>query len=232
MIFKKLLVKLNKNEELYLVNSKDFIKYTNNWEFNRPPDKNRVDKIKETIKNNTYVNSPIYIAEILDENKIIKYLCYDGNHRREAFINSKPINIVINLIKNADNDIIKERFLILNSGCPVPELYLNNTDLYIKNITEYLIDKICIRYKNHKSPSNKPRKPNFNRDLLNDILFTYIKSNKIYDGEELFQKIKNLNELYKNGKHININKFSDKIKLKCKNNNCYLFLKDNFTEDL
>ena len=131
----------------------------------------KINEIKKTIHNNTYINDPIYISEIISKDKSIKYLCYDGNHRREALKKYPEKKILVHLLRSAHNDEIIKRFTIMNSGCPVPELFLEKTDEELKIMIKELIKFFCVNWKKHKSNSKNPRKPNFNRDNLMDILY-------------------------------------------------------------
>jgi hypothetical protein len=238
----KFLCKISENEELYLIESSKLVKYTNNWKYNRPPDKERVNEILKTIYNNTYINNPIHIAEIINRDNSIKYVCYDGNHRREAFKEYNNNNddllcmenklLVINLLSNIDQESIKKRFKIMNSGCPVPELYIENSKQIFKDKIEKITKDVCNKYLKHKSISKSPQKPNFNRDLLINILFEKFKNIPNINENEIIKSIDNLNSKYEKGIHINLNNFSLRCIKKCKKNKCFLFLKKDFTEDL
>ena len=229
-MFGDLITKLNEREELYLCPADLLISYTSNWIYNRPPDLERVNAISKTIDNDTYINTTIYIAELINGKKV-SFVCYDGNHRREALKKYPRKKILVNLLRNAKNEEIVERFTIMNSGCPVPELFLEKTDDELKIIIDKLINYFCTEWKKHKSNSKNPRKPNFNRDYIMDILFSFLKG-KAVDYSHLLTKILELNEKYKNGIHVNLSKFKPNVLKKCRVNNCFLFLKKDFTDDL
>lgn len=222
----------NCNEELYMTNSKTLLKYTKNWKYNRPPDNERVDKIEETLANNTYINVPLQVAEVMTDDKNISYICYDGNHRREALKRTPECKVLVHLLRNATEEDIKNRFVIVNSGCPVPELYLGNTEESKKKIIQTIVDRLCINYKAHKSSSKKPLKPNFNRDNVVDMMFSFLEDKIIENEEDLYKKILTLNKKYSEGKHIKLKGLRKQVLDKCKKTGCYLFLKNDFTEDL
>ena len=234
-ILGKLVYKISDNENLYLSDSAIIIKYIKNWKYNRPCDNLRVKKIKDSIKNGSYINEPIYIAELISKEKEITYVCYDGNHRIKAFNGEKSQKIFVNLIKNANNNEIKKRFITLNSGCPVPELYTEQSSEDFKSNIEYITDKICDNFKKCRSSSRRPRRPNFNRDNLQDILFTFLQ-NRVFDKYIMYGKILKLNNMYKNKFIENRNIFTNISKKqidKSIKTNCYLFLfKSDFTDDL
>jgi hypothetical protein len=233
--FGKHLLSISNNENLYLVDSKYLVKYVRNWKYNRPCDKLRVSKIEESIRNDKYINEPIYVAELVSNNKDIAYVCYDGNHRLTALKAVPSRNIIVNLITRTSHNYIKERFITLNSGCPVPELYTEYTDTDIKNTIEYVVYKLCYSFKKCQSASRCPRKPHFNKDNLTDNLYTYLKNNHI-DKYTLYAKILKLNDKY--AKILNDNKrlfpnITKKQIMKANKTKCYLFIfNKDFTGDL
>ena len=235
-----LLTKISDNEGLYLTSSKNLIKYTKRWKFNRPPDEKRVKDIVKIINDTNHVEGIIYIAEVFAKNKSINYVCYDGNHRREALEDiNKNINVLVNLKRKCSREELKKKFIILNSGNPVPELYIDNNKSDIgalKLNIEELVKKICSEFTKYQSTSRNPIKPNFNRDNLTDILYKYFTNNKIYNInlENIFKQILELNKNYSKGEKINLSdtkKYSKHMIERAEKNGCYLFLKD-FIEDL
>jgi len=235
----------NDSQKLYKINIESLDMLTENWEFNRPADMDRVNQIKVTIDLNKEVGDPIHLADLEGKDKL---QCWEGNHRRNAYI--LYANEIINndLASNDDNVFIlawvhttltlnelKEKFIILNSGNPVPELYTSHSILNdelriasIKNIVNKLVtDK---NFKKHKSTSNNPRKPNFNiTDLSNNLLKRL--ENIEFNEEQVYRKIIELNEQYKNNQPF-ISLLSESSKKKCSKTGCYLFCKTDFTEDL
>ena len=83
------------------------------------------------------------------------------------------------------------------------------------------------------STSKNPRKPNYNRDKLMDILYEKLKYTDIslLSSNNIYNKILKLNQQYANKIHIDHSNFTKSIMKKCIKNGCYIFLK-NFTEDL
>lgn len=240
---KKKLYERNK-ESVFLIDSKILHKEypIQNWKYNRPPDKQRIKEIKNIISNNGFFDNRIYLAEIKTDTSI-HYYCYDGNHRREAIkelceenslleVQTIP-EVVISIIQNASEEEVKENFKNLNKGCPVPELYTENlSNEEIKNNVEYIVNKIITKFKNHKSSSKHARRPNFNKDTLTQNIFEKIKDKNI-DKDEFYESILKLNKKYSLGVHLDLTKFQNKKYFKkCQENNCYLFLKKDFTEDI
>jgi len=235
-IFGKLLYTINNKEQLFLTNSKNLTAHVKGWKYNRPSEENRIKEINEYLNKYGKVEGIIYVAEII-EDKEIKYVCYDGNHRREALVlNDKTYDILVQVMWDVKFEKIKEHFINLNKGNPVPELYLVKDDNLemekLKNKIHNVVKKISQTWPKNQSTSKSPKRPNYNRDKLVEQLYNYLTNNNFeYNEEELFTAIIDLNNNYKNGHHINHTKYPGKIIAKCRKTGCYLFLKD-FTEDL
>lgn len=239
-MFGKLIHKYNVNEELYLCSSSD-LKGVEMWKYNRPPDHARVDEIKGYIDKTGVIDGIIYLAEI-EEGGCIKYVCYDGNHRRLAVKgcgetkDAYEKRVLVHLLLNADNNLIKDRFIALNQANPVPELYMCEEDDEIvekvKGVVNDVVRNLVKIFPKHVSTSKKPKRPNFNRDMTVDQLGTFIMEGRLYDlgKEELIKKILELNIKYMSGYNLP-KRVSKNILDKCKSNRCYLFLHD-FVKDI
>ena len=237
-LFGQLLCNLHNNEELYLTStSSPFINIINNWKWNRPTDSVRIDAILSTLIDCSYVNSPIYVAEIIDKNKnniknTINYVVFDGAHRLAAFKKyNKQYDILFNITRNANFDIIKQKFLIFNKSIPVPELYQCDDAYDLKNVLEFIVNELSITFKDHLSSSFRPKTGNFNKDNLIDLLYNKYK-NKQIDKNLLLNEILLLNDKYKNNNHINLKNCPITCINKSKRTGCFLFLKKDFTDDL
>jgi hypothetical protein len=236
--------KLNDNQILYAITLNNLFTMTENWSNNRPPDEDRVNSIFETIIQNKEMGDPIHLAQVEGKNKL---QCFDGNHRREAYIrylleveNDNLIQnderkILIYLHKNITEQELKQKFIIVNSGNPVPELYTISTisNLELKKASiENIVEKLCNdkNFKKHKSQSNNPRKPNFNKTTLTNNLLKRLE-NVEFNEEVVYRKILELNNIYKTNT-LFISTLSESVNKKCAKTGCYLFCKNDFTEDL
>ena len=233
-MFGKLIYKYNVNEELYLCSSFD-LKGVEMWRYNRPHDQVRVDEIKSYIDKTGVVDGIIYLAEI-EKDGCIKYVCYDGNHRRLALKGMDETKVIIHLLLDADDELIRKKFVALNQANPVPELYMIEEDEDIlekvKSVVNDVVRDLVRMFPKNVSTSKKPKRPNFNRDMVVDQLGTFIMEGKMYDlgKEELLKKLLELNIKYMSGYNLP-KRVSKNILDKCKNNRCYLFLHD-FVKDL
>ena len=235
----------NDSQKLYKIDIELLDIQTEKWEFNRPADTDRVNQIKETIDSNKEVGDPIHLAKIEGKDK---YQCWDGNHRREAYILYANELIENDLATQDDNieilawvhspiteEQLKEKFKILNKANPVPELYMSTSILNnelrlasIKNIIKRILSDR--NFKKHKSLSNNPRKPNFNVTNLSNNLLRRLE-NVEFNEEQVYRKILEVNDRYKQNQ-LFIEQLSESCKKKCLETGCYIFCKTDFTENL
>lgn len=233
-MFGKLIYKYNEKEHLYLCSSSD-LKGVEMWRYNRPHDQARVEEIKSYIDKSGVVDGIIYLAEI-EQGGCIKYVCYDGNHRRLALKEMGEKKVLVNLLLDADDEMIKEKFVALNQANPVPELYMIEGDEEmlekVKSMVNDVVRDLVKMFPKHVSTSKKPKRPNFNRDMVVDQLGTFIMEGKLYDlgRAELAKTLLELNIKYMSGYNLP-KRVSKNILEKCKKNRCYLFLHD-FVKDL
>jgi len=193
------------NANVYLAPANTLLGITRPWRFNRPEDPVRTRQITESIKDGTYVDSMLYLAQIKGGPY---FYCYDGNHRRKALLRSqtdRPVLVHI-IITTSDADI-KKNFITLNKSNPVPEIYTESDE----NILTWLplvnstVAYIVKKFPKYQTMSRRPRRPNFNKDKLADYMtdiFTSLQREIYIDPSDLSinyvkTKIKELNENYK-----------------------------------
>lgn len=188
----------------------------NRWKHNRPPDEDRIIEIRDHMKKSGRMDGIIYLACVNDE-----LVCYESNHRREALKGIDTLaTVLVDVLWDATNDIVKEEFLRLNKSVSVPELYLEEENII--NLYEGLkdaVDLFCENYKKLKSSSNHPQRPNFNRDTVLDEFYRVMKENNI-GINELSRRLMKLNsDMAKRDK----SKLSQKVIKKCEESNLWLF---------
>jgi hypothetical protein len=161
------------------------------WKFNRPPDAGRIAEIREATKTAKRVDGLIYLAWVDD-----KLVCYEANHRREALKEDMPLNemapILVDILWNATDEMVKQEFLRLNKSISVPELYIEPTAE--ESITSVLrvVDAFCAKYPDLRSPSGRPQRPNYNRDKFTDEFVGIMRELRI-NSEELMSRLERLN---------------------------------------
>jgi len=214
-----------------------------NWQFNRPADRTRCEDIARYIAiSKKPVDTMIYVAY---NNKKRTFEIIDGIHRYTAltiiqeksqhldFISANEFSgdmtwlmdsfIILNVRLNAIEGELIELFKSLNKSNPVPDLYVRDTAKDKRDAIQTLAIKWQNRFKVHFSASNKPNKPNINRDRFIDIL------EAVYDKYHLTEETKDKLEhiLERNNGHISLNvpkKLTQHIREKCEATGCWLFL--------
>lgn len=210
---------------VYVTDSKTLCTQSKMWSKNRPCDELRVDEIKNYIQENGYVDGVIYLANIEGEGLV----CYDGNHRRTALsILSKSYKVLINVLENPDPTELCEKFVSLNKCVPVTELFLNQTDDN-DNLKENILNAtkhFCEIWKDHRKTSPNPNRPNFNRDMLQDLIHKIISDENRecnFTPDFIIKTVNCYNESIKN--NLSSIKCSEKMLSKCMKSGCFLFVK-------
>jgi hypothetical protein len=185
------------------------------WKFNRPPDVDRITEINRHMDRTKRMDGMIYLACV--DNELV---CYESNHRREALRGLEGMNaILVDIIWDASDDIVREEFLRLNKAVSVPELYIaEEADVVITGIKD-AVDKFCENYACHKVGSNRPQRPNFNRDTVIDEFYRVMKENRI-GIDEFVIRLQRLNtEMAGRDK----TKLAQKVIDKCEKSGLWLF---------
>lgn len=182
--------------QLRLISIGQLIKMkVNNWKYNRPVDKSRIQPIVNYIQEHRRVEGIIYLAE----NNGIFY-CYDGIHRVFAIIalvkqyqeyqdilgssDILDIEIVLDIMPYND-ELIKERFININSSLPVPSLYTEQDQMIGKiQIVQSIWRYIETQYHTFVMSSRKTNVPNTNSSEFSD------KFSAILDNVNLPEKTK------------------------------------------
>lgn len=185
------------------------------WKFNRPPDVERISEIHDFMKVSGRMDGVIYLA--FCDNELV---CYESNHRREALKGLDNVaDILVDIIWNVTDDIIKEEFIRLNKAVSVPELYIDkNIEIDLNNLRK-AVDDFCSLYKSHKVTSGRPNRPNFNRDNLTDDFYSIMKDTKMSLDEFLLKLTEHNKKLLLKDK----SKLSEKIIEKCSASGLWLF---------
>jgi hypothetical protein len=228
----------NIEECMCILNASQLMEYSEQWEYNRILNIEKVEDIMKNIKNKIILNTVIHCYYF--NNKLI---IFDGNHRREALIllyKTKEIDIKVccyiyknNTLTNDNiHKYIVEKFKIINQNTPIPDIYndivdnlVNDLDLdnliIKKNIIENVFSKYKKDYKKYYSIKSKCQRPNFNETIFKDLcnIFTFNNNDElIFKLDELNDKKK---EKYTKKKYENI---SENILNKCNCYGLYLFI--------
>ena len=219
-----------------------------NWQYNRPPDFTRCNDIaKYHFYSKNIPDNMLYFAF---NNKNKKFNVVDGIHRYTSLKiikqhNSKPLEIltpgefgsnndakwlydsyiILNIRFNSTEGELIELFKTLNKSAPIPELYIRDTKKEKRDVIESLASSWQIKYKEHFSSSNKPTKPNVNRDRFIDLLETlYDKHNINEDNKHKLEQL--LDDANFDISHSTLPKslLTQNARDKCVKSGCWLFV--------
>ena len=185
------------------------------WKYNRPEDTTRVAEIREWINTSKRVDGVIYLACI--DNELV---CYESNHRREALKGVGGVhNILVDIIWDTTDEGIKQEFMRLNKAVSVPELSVTDEPTIAIQEIRNIVDSFCDNYKKLRVSTNRPQRPNFNRDMLTDEFYRIMKEHSL-NANQFVEYITNLNrEMSMRDK----SKLSAKVIQKCEESGLWLF---------
>jgi len=185
------------------------------WKHNRPPDKERVQEIHNYMLEAKRVDGIIYLACVDKE-----LVCYESNHRREALVGIKDVeDILVDILWDATDEMVKAEFLRLNKAVSVPELYVGDDATIDVGELIRMRDAFCERYKVLKVSTGRPNAPNFNSDMVMNEFHRVMKENKI-GPNELWNRLMHLNSAMAMRDR---KKLTPKVIEKCEKANLWLF---------
>ena len=187
------------------------------WKFNRPPDADRVAEIRSFMQESKRADGLIYLACINHQ-----LVCYESNHRRLALKEGMPADmaaILVDMVWSASDEMIKQEFFRLNKAISVPDLYVDDSgeesaDSVIRTITTF-----CETYPKLKSPSGRPNRPNYNRDIFTQDFLRVMKELRI-SSTELLGRLTRLNEVLAARDH---GRLTVNVVSKCRESGLWLF---------
>ena len=187
------------------------------WKFNRPPDMDRVAEIREFMQESKRADGLIYLACINHQ-----LICYESNHRRLALkegMDPNMAHILVDIIWDATDDLVKQEFFRLNKAISVPDLYVDNSAEESAETVIKAIDRFCAKYPKLKSASGRPQRPNYNRDVFTQDFLRVMKELKI-GADELLERLDALNTALAGADH---GKLTLNVVRKCQESGLWLF---------
>ncbi len=192
------------------------------WKHNRPEDPVRIAEIREWINTSKRVDGVIYLACI--ENELV---CYESNHRREALKGVEDVhNILVDIMWDTTDELVKQEFMRLNKAVSVPELYVTDEPTIPIQEIRTIVESFCDNYKKLRVSSNRPQRPNFNRDMLTDEFYRIMKE-RHFNVKQLVDHITKLN---KDMSGRDKSGLSAKVIQKCEESGMWLFAWSNRIE--
>lgn len=162
-----------------------------NWAYNRPPDDLRVNEIVETGR----FDGVIHVAHMNN-----RYYCYDGEHRRRAFLlyEGKGAKLLVQIMWKATEESVKEHFILLNKAVPVPSLYMpsytQDDEIRIRDEVNAVVREMCRLFPGMQSTARRPHRPRFNRDTLMDALSEARLFGRFKESTDLMGDLMEMNE--------------------------------------
>ena len=158
------------------------------WKYNRPPDPERVSEIRAYVSSSKRADGMIYLACI--NNQLV---CYESNHRREALKGLTEVaDILVDVLWDATDDMVKQEFFRLNKAVSVPDLYIDNSTEESVTAVLGVIETFCAKYPKLRSASGRPNRPNYNRDNFTQDFIRVMKELRI-SADELLVRLERLN---------------------------------------
>ena len=246
----ELILPINESHAVYKIMIKDLlIDSVTNWEYNRPPDMERIPDIAKYIyKSKCPFETMIYLS-FNKQNE--KFDILDGIHRITALKkikkeNSKPLDflssskfgsgndanwlfnqyVFVNIRFNSSKGDLIDMFENLNKSQAVPELYMGNQSKNKIEIIKIIYNEWYVQYKLHFSGDKviNPNTGNTNCNNFTNLLDKLYDKHKCKDENKLRHILDNANKKLSENK---FSKVSDKVLNKCKETGCYLFLLKN-----
>jgi len=197
------------------------------WSRQRPVDQLRVDQIAQSIQDQIDVDGTILMAWHPHE----KLIVYDGQHRWKAISQlpkEAPYWVLVEILWNTTEEQIYNEFVRVNKSVPVSELYTSPfVEKEARHDIEEFVKELVDKYRPFVSTTRKPQRPNFNRDVFTDELFSLWKDHfPEVDFSSLRRAILEVNEEY----HTNpmstarTAKLGDKAREKCDTHKFWLFV--------
>lgn len=165
----------NNGHKGYIIQWKLIAPFCKKWSRNREPDMERVKEMVEYYNLGGYIPRMIHLAEIKEEGVV----CYDGNHRKEAFnvCNDETVMCVVDIMFNATQNDVYKAFNNINKSVQLPAIYVEDSN-DANNVKEEIIQLVKeyeSRYKPFLSTSARCHAPHFNRDTFTDNIYNIYK---------------------------------------------------------
>lgn len=213
--------------KLYLVEWNIVKPLIHKWSCNRDPDMTRVQEIVTHLENGGYVPPILHVADAEEG-----LVCYDGNHRREAFnLMRNPPTVILDVLCNASKKEIYNDFTNLNKSVQVPAMFVGDDGdnvevLKVRDQIVKLVRKYETKYKSFASTSARCHAPNFNRDMLmENILDIWKDMDGMVSIDEIEILLDKLNTMYAEGKLCRSHAtFRQHVLQKCTEGGLWLFI--------
>jgi hypothetical protein len=127
--------------------------------------------------------------------------------------------ILVDVLWDATDDMVKSEFFRLNKAVSVPDLYVDNSP--DDSVTSVLaaVEAFCSKYPRLRTTSGRPNRPGYNRDVLTQEFVRLMKELHV-SAEELLVRLERLNEQMS---HRPRGKLTMNVVSKCQASGLWLF---------
>jgi len=186
------------------------------WKFNRPPTEPRISEIRDWNIEFKRMDGVLNLAYVIGDGLV----CFEGNHRRLALKDVDiPITVLVDILWDKTDEVIMHEFRRINKSVSVPELYVAETETSLKREIEEYVKWFKKTYPSHETSSERPQRPNYNRDALTDQI-TRLQRETGLTIKDLGERLIALNKKYSEKARV---KISAKIVEKCEKTGLWLF---------
>ena len=186
------------------------------WKYNRPPTEPRISEIREWNSQFNRMDGVLNLAYIPGEGLV----CFEGNHRRLALKDlDRPITVLVDILWDVTDEVVMHEFRRINKSVSVPDLYVVETESSLKVEIEEFVKWFKKEYPSHETASERPQRPNYNRDGLTDQISRLQKETGL-TMKDLAERLNALNAKYSEQSRA---KLSAKIVEKCEKTGLWLF---------
>lgn len=196
------------------------------WSKNRKHDEYRINELAQYLLQDGWVPPLIYIANVPGEGLV----CYDGNHRREAYKKVSPQldkkQVIVDILHKSSD--IYDAYNCINKSVPLAQidLMMDKDSMKIREELDGFMTAFSERYQEYLSPSTRSNRPNFNRDNVKDQLYSFLVRHEFQVSmDKLKELLEVLNKAYSNNTRAGSNQktLKETVVAKCKKGKLWLF---------
>ncbi len=194
------------------------------WPRNRLEDENRVAEIADSLETQTMIDGIVYAWDRTGQAEILQI--FDGWTRICAALRAKSdIRVMVAVVTTSEESVVVRWFNRLNRAVPLPMIFTAESSLLKRRcLIEDVTSRVTKTYKPMLSTACTPRKPNFNRDQLFEVLDRALPEGveETVRPDDVLASLMELNVALKNDT-------SHRYPEKAVKHDCYLFCVDSDT---
>ncbi len=212
-------LKLNARERYCTGNMSLLRLMVKRWDYCPPEDATRIAELAVRFAELGAIPGVISIAVVEGEGLV----CWDGNHRfRAALQMESPPQLLFHVWENPTVEELQERYQAVNSGVNHASLFsIRNCSPEALAKAEQAVEVMAIKYRPFFTPRANPREPHTNREAMTEVAATFFTRHPGVSVKAYSDLLEKANAVMaEQAKDLR-----DKVAAKCKQDNCYLFVK-------